>query len=294
MTTASAHHLDRINACNRWNPKAFRPFSIAGQSLGYVRHALAERLAAFPAVFRVSPNGVSLNESLATPESRTRTVAETLGFLAESGEMPPARGEMFPVLAAWGLPELMQIDRGWVPAFGTMGFGVHVNGIVRRPDGLYLWIGRRSLTKKVAPGQLDNLVAGGQPAGLSCEDNLVKECAEEAGIPEALARQARPASCITYRLEAEGGMRSDVLFCYDLELPESFVPQNADGEVEEFQLWSIEKVESALKDRPGDFKFNVPLVILDFLLRMGRLRPDMEPNYIRLVKGLRAFAPELG
>ena len=37
-----------------------------------------------------------------------------------------------------------------------------------------------------------------QPAGLSCIDNVVKECEEEASIPAALARTARAAGAVSY------------------------------------------------------------------------------------------------
>lgn len=36
-----------------------------------------------------------------------------------------------------------------------------------------------------------------------------------------------------------------------------------------------------------DFKFNVNLVIIDFLIRHGLLRPDDEPDYVAIVHGLR-------
>ena len=36
-----------------------------------------------------------------------------------------------------------------------------------------------------------------------------------------------------------------------------------------------------------DFKFNVPLVIIDFLIRHGLLDPDKEPDFTVLARGLR-------
>ena len=35
-----------------------------------------------------------------------------------------------------------------------------------------MWIARRSLEKQTAPGELDQIVAGGQPAGTTLADNL--------------------------------------------------------------------------------------------------------------------------
>ena len=36
-----------------------------------------------------------------------------------------------------------------------------------------------------------------------------------------------------------------------------------------------------------DFKFNVNLVLIDFLARHGLLDPDKEPDYAALIRGLR-------
>jgi hypothetical protein len=34
------------------------------------------------------------------------------------------------------------------------------------------------------------------------------------------------------------------------------------------------------------FKFNVALVLIDFMIRHGFLRPDDEPDYLALIEGL--------
>ena len=101
-------------------------------------------------------------------------------------------------------------------------------------DGPELWIGVRSNNREVAPGKLDNMVAGGLPVGLSLMDNVVKEAAEEASVPEDLARLAQPVGVITYMMNARNGLRRDMLFVYDLKLPDSFTPENTDGEISGF------------------------------------------------------------
>ena len=133
--------------------------------------------------------------------------------------------------------------------------------------------------------------AGGQPAGLSLADNLVKEAAEEANLPEAIARRARPIGAVTYRCDWPDGCKDDVLFCYDLEVPEEFTPENTDGEVEHFELWPVEEVIAELRSRDS-FKFNVGPVVIDFLIRRGYLTPDNEPDYLRLAASLRTAPPE--
>jgi isopentenyldiphosphate isomerase len=120
-------------------------------------------------------------------------------------------------------------------------------------------------------------------------DNLVKECHEEAGMAASLARRARAVSTVTYNAVSRRGLKPDVLYCYDLELPADFQPQNTDGEVEEFQLLPIDEVARLVRDT-DEFKLNCNLVVVDFLIRHGVIRPDQE-GYLDLVTGLR---PRLG
>lgn len=277
--------LDRIAVCRRWNPADYRPFVIEGRTLGRLRHNFAKRLADFPDVFRIDDRGVTLAPTLNDFERRTDAVAGVIRHLIEAGDIGRWRGEAYPVVKHWDETPLMAIDRGAVPDFGTRGFGVHVNGLVEKDGGLHLWVGRRARDKATAPGKLDHIVAGGQPHGLSIAENLIKESAEEANIPAALARTATPVGMVTYRCAREEGLRDDVLFCYDLLLPPEFTPRNTDGEVEEFFLWPIEQVIATVRDS-DDFKFNVNLVIIDLLVRRGLLAPD-EPGYMAILEGLR-------
>jgi len=136
---------------------------------------------------------------------------------------------------------------------------------------------------------LDNMVAGGQPIDLSLWDNVIKESAEEAGIPEDLAARARPVGAVTYCMEAKSGLKPDCMFCYDLELPADFEPECTDGEVEAFELWPLLRVAEAVRDSRA-FKFNCNLVILDFLVRHGWIPAD-DPDYVEIVCGLRAPEP---
>ena len=63
------------------------------------------------------------------------------------------------------------------------------------------------------------------------------------------------------------------------------MPHNTDGEIESFYLWPIAEVRERMAETE-DFKFNVALVNIDFLIRHGHLSPD-EPGYVDLVEGLR-------
>jgi isopentenyldiphosphate isomerase len=277
--------LDRIAECNRWHPERYRPFLVAGAALGHVRHDFARRLAAFADVFQVSENAVMLNPALDGAAARSTAVERVMRALAAEGAVPGWRDEIYPVTRRFAAPPFFTMERAAFPAMGLRSFGVHLNGYVREGGRQFMWIGRRARDKHTYPGMLDNTVAGGQPYGLSLADNLIKECKEEAAIPPALARQAVPVGAITYCAEEDGGLKPDVQFCYDLELPADFTPRNTDGEIEEFYRWPIEQVAEIVRDS-REFKFNCNLVVIDFLVRHGLIPPD-HPDYLDIVKGLR-------
>jgi len=278
-------YLHHIRACNAHDLSRFRPFWIGTDRVGWVRHALAEHLTQFGDVFTVSPDRVSLVAGLDDFDSRSAAIAGVLDALVADGTIPRLRHEPYPVVTAWGAPPLLKLDRAAVSYFGVRSFGLHINGFVRRPDGLHLWVGKRATDRRIAPGKLDNLVAGGQPHGLTLDENLVKESEEEAGLSAEVARRSVPVGVVTYLMENENGLKPDTLFLYDLEVAEDFVPRNTDGEVEHFMLWPLDRVAECVRDT-DDFKFNVNLVVIDFLIRHGYLKPE-QPDYLDLAIGLR-------
>jgi len=286
-TFRAMSYLDRIRACHVWRAADYLPFLLAGdpRPLGWVTHGFAARLRDFPEAFDVGAGAVTLPARHGDFEARSAVLKEVLWKLHSEGEIPKWRGEDYGICRRWGEEVLFKMERAAVPLFGLPAYGIHVNGYVATPEGPHLWVGRRSAHKTVAPGKLDHLVAGGQPYGLSLMENVVKEAGEEASVPPDLARRARPVGALGYLCAREEGQRNDVLFCYDLELPENFQPRPGDDEVEEFFLWPMAKVLERLKDS-DDFKFNVALVNLDFALRHGVLSPDDEPEYQAIVEGL--------
>lgn len=248
-----------IRACNNASLPGDRlPFRIGVEQVGWVKPAFADKLAESPEIRR-SRESVTLTDAASLQEIAQR--------LSEAGCFRWRR-EAFDIRGRPGGPVLAQLDRGALPSFGVLAVGVHVNGLVRRPDGLHLWVARRAANKALDPDKLDHLVAGGVPSGLSPAETLVKEAQEEAAIPADRARQAVETGQITYAMERKEGLRRDLLHCYDLELPDSFVPYAADGEVAGFELWPIERVVQTVRDT-DDFKFNVNLVLIDLFLRLG-------------------------
>ncbi len=277
-------YLDKIEACNKHDLSHFVPFRVDGDRVGWIRPSLAKQLARWPTTFHVSSTGVLLAPELRSFDDRSAAVEETVRVLINEGVIPYWHGEYYPVTTQGREEARMVIDRGSAGYFGIRAFGQHLNGYVRQGDELKLWIGRRSPDRMHAPDKLDHLVAGGVPYGIGLDENLVKECEEEAGIPTDLARQAVPVGAVSYCAETARGLKPDMLYCYDLELPEDFVPRSTDGETVEFHLWPIRRVADLVNDT-DEFKLNCNLVIIDFMIRHGYIRPE-HPDYAALVAGL--------
>ncbi|MBN1138798.1 MAG: DUF4743 domain-containing protein [Anaerolineae bacterium] len=275
-----------VDMHNNYDPARFVDFTVDGAAVGAVHQDTCALCAQHPDVFQVSDDRVLLHPRLDDPPSRTAAVERVLEEWYARGVFSGWRGERYAVSTAFDAPPLMAIERSAAALFGTRQYGVHVNGLTRLDGQTAMWVARRSERKPEYPGQLDHLVAGGLAVGLTAYDTAVKECQEEAGVPEALARHLRPAGIVSYRRCVEPRSATVVVFCYDLELPESFVPVNADGEVAEFYLWPVERVIDTVTGTRA-FKSNCNLVIIDFLVRHGYLCPE-DPHYIEIGQRLRS------
>ncbi|XP_057967984.1 nudix hydrolase 20, chloroplastic-like [Malania oleifera] len=283
--------FDKIRICNRGSEmqSEFIPFVIEGQIVGCIHNGFADHLKRFQDVFifhSCHSNGyVSLHSLLRTPEDRTRAVGDVVKCLGEE-LIPGIRNELYPVTSSFGTPIFFSLERAAAPYFGIKAYGVHMNGYVERGGQTFLWIGKRSQEKPTYPGMLDHLVAGGLPHGMTCGENLMKECEEEAGIPRSISNGAIPVGAVSY-MDIDGyRYKRDVLFCYDLKLHEDFIPKNQDGEVESFKLIPVKDVANIIR-RTQFFKPNCSLVIIDFLFRHGHINPE-DFRYLELLGSLRS------
>jgi 8-oxo-dGTP pyrophosphatase MutT (NUDIX family) len=281
--------IDHVRRCNNFVPGGYLPFTVDGAVVGSLRPAFAEALVDWPEVFRVSRSNVALAVDHPGLAERSHAVAGVLETLVRRGVLSHIHGERYPATPGRREEAKLLIDRAAAPYFGIRAFGQHMNGFVREGGSLRMWIGRRSADRVNFPGKLDNLVAGGLPYALSLEENLEKECMEEAGIPVSLACSAVPVGVVTYNALSSKGLKPDTLYCYDLELPADFTPSCNDGEVEEFYLWPVEKVLETVRDS-DEFKLNCNLVIIDFLIRHGYIGPG-ERDYLELVSRLHPSPP---
>ena len=284
--------LDHIARCNNADLRQFEPWFIGTERAGFIHRDFAPVLAAKPELFTHRRQGWYFSGALDAPTKRTAAMHAFLLELRAQGHFKGLwREEAYPVTWEFSRPALMTMERAAVPWFGVRAYGPHMTGYVRKKDGLHIWVPKRSSDKPTFPGELDNTVAGGQPAGIGLLDNLVKECGEEAAIPPELARQAKAVGYISYWNQSGAQLKPDIMTCFDLELPEDFTPTAHDGEVESFELWPVQRVFETVRNTKH-FKYNCNLVLIDFFVRHGLLSADA-PDFFAIVGGLRPTQPSL-
>ncbi|XP_045764390.1 uncharacterized protein YJR142W [Maniola jurtina] len=263
-----------------------KPFMVAGHQVGLIRPDVLKYLQRFPEVFRITGKYVELNPAFRDYQERTSKVAEVLDSLRKENEICALKGwrdECFEVSTPFHHESLLEMDRSAVCLFGIRNYGISVNGYLFHPSkGLCIWLQQRSFTKQTWPGKWDCFVSGGLAVGYGILETTIKEVAEEASVVGELVKKLVPAGCVSFYFESERGLFPNTEYVYDLELPLDFMPKNADGEVETFELLTAEEcVQRALSPH---FKTTSAPVLIDFLIRRGYINPENEPNYRHLVE----------
>ena len=274
-----------VQRCHNYQLNQFRPFYVAGYKVGWI---LPEDLPLFeqsPALFAVESERVELLGEPSSPKERSAQLDVVLRQWRDQGYINGWRDEHYLISDGEGTP-LFSIERSATALLGVLNLGVHLNGFVRRTDGIWLWMARRARNRPRYPGKLDQMVAGGMTAYQSPQHVMKRECQEEAGVPMTLAETLKSVGLVTLcHHNSKGQLRREIIYTYDLELPETFQPCNQDGEVEEFQLMPIAEVMRLVAET-DDIKINCNLVVLDFLVRHSVLHAD-QACYAELVEGLR-------
>ncbi|MCK5697544.1 MAG: DUF4743 domain-containing protein [Gammaproteobacteria bacterium] len=281
-------YLDWILECNQYTLNDFTPFMIESSILGYIHIHNINLFRSFDTIFsfaqKEGQSFITFQPNIKTFEQRSKAANEVAQQWYQSGALSSWVGEQYDVSTAFDQTAFFTIERSAASLLGIKKYGIHINAWVKKKEDIYIWVAKRAMDKPTFPGKLDHLVAGGHGSGYHIEETMIKECAEEANIPQAIAQQAQAVSMITYVMENKQKLQQDHLFVYDLQLETDFIPHNTDGEAEEFYLWPIDKVLERVA-HTRDYKINCNLVIIDFAIRHGFLKPD-EPYYSQICSGL--------
>ena len=234
------------------------PWYLGGSpaAAGYIMPAHAKVLQSLSRQWTDLPLGLHWDTPERTPASRSRALAEFAKQLHDLGYVTGWRNEKF---SFWEdhvigtgpqcleptslLRAAFEMERSAFRFFGLRSHAVHVNGFTL--EG-HVWCGRRAQTKATDPGMLDNIAAGGLPAGELLQTCGVREMAEEAGISEALAMTAVAHGKVSTCRSVATGWHHETLWVYNLIVPPEVTPINQDGEVSEFACMSPKQVVEAI------------------------------------------------
>ncbi|KJZ73489.1 hypothetical protein HIM_07045 [Hirsutella minnesotensis 3608] len=249
---------------------------------------------------------VCREEFVALCEKNAAVVGGLRKWLGKKSDFHPIRG-LDSHLAGLEMPSPL---RG---VFGIVTSGVHMNVFtMRKVKGrpkMHIWVSKRSENVTYA-GKLDQIVAGAMDPvdGLDPLRTLRREALEEArlsidptsrkvaanGAPVGTVEPGRRISFYDRKDPAagaeQGQLEPGVRFTFDLEVDASFTPQPGEPEaVANFILKTVDEVKRDLVR--AEWKPNCGLVMLDFLLRKGHIRPEDDELYGLLRQGLHRELP---
>jgi 8-oxo-dGTP pyrophosphatase MutT (NUDIX family) len=231
-------------------PKPLRRFIALNQALGWMEDASLPFLQSTlgPAAVQISEEAICIDASI-DAKTLENALEQAAIKMRDSGWITGWRNERYTVFARDQAGDLdlsqplFQLERAAFRRFGLTSRAVHINGYTAKAE---LWIAQRASNKAIDPNKLDNLAAGGISAGENVWDCVIRELSEEAGIPAQLASKAVSSGKLrTTRQEADG-WHDEIIYTYDLQLADDFLPKNTDGEVAGFQRFHFEQIEAIL------------------------------------------------
>jgi len=265
-----------------------RQFVVEDQEVGFVMPYIADVLKVYSKVFELNNQSIVLNPNYKTIEERTKIIEETLIDLREKNVFKSLNGwrnEHYNVRSKFSEKTLFTMERAAVGLFGIKAYACNINGYVKKNNEYFLWIAKRADNKQTFPGMLDNLAGGGLTSGLGVVECARKELAEEAGLSEENSKEMKSVGAVSYAYEEEGeGVCIEADFVFDIKLPDDFVPNNKDGEVNEFYLMNMNQVKEAIAN--DEFMPSSAAITIDFMKRKGILTPDDLPNYLEIMEKL--------
>ena len=143
--------------------------------------------------------------------------------------------------------EVATIERGAVRPLGIATRAVHLVGF--NPEGL-VWVQQRASNKGNNPDMWDTLMGGMVSAADSLPDALARETWEEAGLHIHALQNLKHGGYVDFARpsdEAEGqGYMRERIDWFAATVPAAIKPRNQDGEVQRFELLTLDVMEEWL------------------------------------------------
>ena len=152
------------------------------------------------------------------------------------------------------------VERAAVRPLGITTLAVHLVG--QAPDGRF-WVQQRAFDKSNDPGQWDTLMGGMVAAADTVESALARETWEEAGLQVADLQALRYGGRLSTRRPCADGAGAGYVVedidWYCCTVPEGLLPDNQDGEVEQFALMDASTLLAALQR--NEFTLEAALIL---------------------------------
>jgi 8-oxo-dGTP pyrophosphatase MutT (NUDIX family) len=191
----------------------------------------------------------------------------------------------------------VSVERYASNLLGIISRGAHLTVYTSTPEGMKIWVPRRSAKLFTYPDCLDTTVAGGVAAGEGPFECIVREAEEEASLSEEQVRKGTIATgCLSYvgLNDSRGGGEKGlicptIIYVYDLEVGVDVACCQNDDEVKEFYLMDVDEVKAALFR--GEFKTNSAVIMIDFFMRHGIITAENEKHYADIMARMHRKLP---
>jgi 8-oxo-dGTP pyrophosphatase MutT (NUDIX family) len=240
-----------------------KPLFFCNKRIGNLGRSASELARFAPQVFREESGVFHLTAT--TADEASAHLNALLKTWHQAGVFSRWRGEQLDVLDPETFASLFPLEREGRVLLGLMMTGAILNGVVFKNGVAHLWIAQRAANKSIAPLQWDCLANGAVGSGESPAVALAREAWEEAGVPAELAAHANSAAQFTIEHQEGEHVFYQRAHCFDLVLPNTFLPTNNDGEVERFDCVSRSVLEVMLRE--NKFTHDATLAIKNWLLR---------------------------
>ena len=167
----------------------------------------------------------------------------------------------------FGENRILGVPRNLMTLFGFPQYGIHCNAWSKKKMSFLMHFSVRSKKLSYFPGLHDNLIAGGQPIGISILKNFQKEAVEEAGLKKINFKKILKGRTTKYSHEHQKKIHSGIIFTYHYEVSEKKKFINTDGEVDHFISYDISNIYKILESKI--LKPNCIIPIADFFLTIS-------------------------
>lgn len=226
-------------------PAGFAPLCFHDHPIGAVHPEWIRQLD--PHLFELERRSGQLHVRIQAADRRAADPADAHSFeqrlqgwaarLHADGRLPGWRNEQVSIFGPHTDAPLFRIERALLRPLGLLLRTVQVNVFTwDATDGLRIWTARRAAHKPVDPGLLDSLVSGGIAGDETPLETLLREAAEEAGLPGTISRRSLPCGIMDSSAVEHDGiapiLHRERMHVFDLQVPADFRPSFPDGETE--------------------------------------------------------------